>query len=134
MLKVNVIQLYCEPCDCGLQVRHNNGGNYHSIDRLHIIGDENCIYCVILEETTTREGFPGDQYEYLTFQGGEFHLENEELGGYPVRFLQGEAKIIWQNAQAFIESRKHRAEELAAAARDFGHDVSWEDFLVPWEI
>jgi hypothetical protein len=21
----------CEPCDCGSQVRHNNGGNYHDI-------------------------------------------------------------------------------------------------------
>ena len=134
MLKVNIIQLYCEPCDCGLQVRHNNGGNYHSIDRLHIIGDEHNIYCVILEKTTTREGFPGDQYEYLTFKDGEFRLENEELAGYPIRFLQGEAEIIWQNPQTFINSRKHRAEELAAAARDFGHDVSWEDFLVPWEI
>jgi len=23
-----------EPCDCGAQVRHNNGGNYHAIVRL----------------------------------------------------------------------------------------------------
>lgn len=23
-----------EPCDCGHQVRHNNGGNYHDIIRL----------------------------------------------------------------------------------------------------
>ena len=105
MLKVNVIQLYCEPCDCGLQIRHNNGGNYHTIDRLHIIGDENNIYCVILEETTTREGFPGDQYEYLTFQDGGFQLEEDKLKAYPVRFRQGEAKIIWQNPKAFIESR-----------------------------
>lgn len=20
----------CEPCDCGSQIRHNNGGNYHA--------------------------------------------------------------------------------------------------------
>ena len=134
MLKINVIQLYSEPCDCGLQIRHNNGGNYHAVDRLHIIGDENSIYCVILEETTTREGFPGDQYEILTFKGGEFRLENEELAGCPIRFLQGEAEIIWQNPKAFINSKRDHAEELAATARDFGHDVSWEDFLVPWEI
>ena len=26
----NVVTLY-EPCNCGSQVRHNNGGNYHEI-------------------------------------------------------------------------------------------------------
>ena len=25
-----------EPCDCGSQIRHNNGGNYHDIIRMAI--------------------------------------------------------------------------------------------------
>ena len=139
MLKKNVIELYCEQCNCGVQIRHNNGGNYHAVDQLHLIGDEDGVYCIILEKTTTREGFPGDQYEILTFQDGVFHLEDEEwvkeheivrVGGFQVRFHQGEAEIVYQNPQAFIEARKPHAEELAATARAFGHEASWEEFLV----
>jgi len=139
MLKKNVIELYCEPCNCGVQIRHNNGGNYHAVDRLHLIEDEDGVYCVILEKTNTREDFPGDRYEILTFQDGEFRLEDEEwlkedeiirVEGYPVRFRQGEAEIVYQNPQAFIEARKPHAEELAATARAFGHETSWEDFLL----
>jgi len=29
--KANGRIVICEPCNCGSQVRHNNGGNYHSI-------------------------------------------------------------------------------------------------------
>jgi len=132
MLKKNVIELYVEQCNCGMQVRHNNGGNYHAVDKLNLIGDENGVYCVILERTTTREEFTGDQHVFLAFQGGEFRLEDEErvMEMYPVRFRQGEAEIIWQNSSAFIETRKPRAEELAATARAFGHEASWEEFLM----
>lgn len=115
MLKKNVIELYREPCNCGDQIRHNNGGNYHAVDKLHLIGDENGVYCIILEETSTRERFPGDQYEVLVFQDGKFRLEDEDWAdtdvvyteeGYSVRFRQGEAEIVYQNpqAQAFIET------------------------------
>ena len=139
MLKKSIIELYCEPCNCGLQIRHNNGGNYHAVDQLHLIGDEDGVYCIILETTTTREGFPGERYEILTFQDGVFLLEDEEwvkeheivrVEGYPVRFRQGEAEIVYQNPQAFIEARKPHAEELATTARAFGHETSWEDFLL----
>lgn len=132
MLKKNVIKLYCEPCNCGLQIKHNNGGNYHAVDKLHLIGDEDGVYCVILEKTNTRECFTGDRYEILTFQGGEFRLEDEERVAetYPVRFRQGEAEIVYQNPKAFVDARKPRAEELAATARAFGHEASWEEFLL----
>lgn len=140
MLKKSIIELYVEPCNCGLQIRHNNGGNYHAVDQLHLIGDEDNVYCVILEKTTTREGFPGDQYEILTFQDGEFRLEDEaqedkivRVEGQQVRFRQDEAEIIYQNPQAFIEAKKPHAEELANIARAFGHEVSWEDFLLDFE-
>jgi|GEM_PF-4642355 len=139
-MKKNTITLYAEPCDCGSRIRHNNGGNYHAVDQLHLIGDENSVYCIILEETTTREGFPGDRYEILTFQRGKFRLEDEEredkivrVEGYPVRFRQGEAEIVYQNPQAFIEARKPHAEELAATARAFGHEDAWEDFIAAAE-
>ena len=106
MLRHDIIVLYRESCNCGDQIRHNNGGNYHAIDRLHLFGDDDIIYCVILEETDTRESFPGDQYDILTFYDGEFRLEDEEwveeheivrVEGYPVRFRQGEAEIVYQN-------------------------------------
>jgi len=136
-MNIKLIELYREQCNCGVQIRHNNGGNYHAVDRLHLFGDENSVYCIILEETTTREGFPGDRYEILTFQRGEFRLEDEEredkivrVEGYPVRFRQGEAEIVWQNPQAFVDARKPHAEELADTARAFGHEVSWEEFLL----
>jgi len=110
MLRRDVIVLYREPCDCGSQLRHNDGGNYHAVDKLHLIRDDDSIYCVILEETSTRERFPGDQYEILTFNGGKFRLEDEDwveeheivrVEGYAVRFRQGEAEILYQNPQAF---------------------------------
>lgn len=139
MLKKNVIELYIGKCDCGEQIRHNNGGNYHAVVRLHIIKDEDGVYCVILEETNTREDFPGDKYEILTFQGGVFRLEDEKwveeheivrIEGYSTRFRQGEAEIIWQNPEVFIEARMPHAKELASMARAFGHDVKWEDFIL----
>jgi hypothetical protein len=139
MLKKIVLELYREPCNCGSQIRHHNGGNYHSVDRLHLIGDEDGVYCSILEETTTREDFPGDRYDVLTFQDGEFRLEDEEwvkedeivrVEGWQVPFRQGEAKIVYQNPQAFVDARKPHAEELADTARAFGHEVSWEEFLL----
>lgn len=137
MLEKIVVKIYCEPCNCGLQIRHNNGGNYHAVDQLHLIRDEDGIYCIIIETTTTREDFPGDRYEILTFQDGVFRLEDEDIEdkivrveGYPVRFRQGEAEIVYQNPQAFIVARKPHAEELAATARAFGHEASWEEFLL----
>lgn len=140
MIKKTVIETYCEPCNCGLQIRHHNGGNYHTIERLHIISDDNAIVCKILEKTTTREDFPGDKYEILTFQGGVFRLEDEEwledevnvvhIEGFALRFRQGEAEIVWQNPEVFIEARRPHAEALASMARAFGHDVKWEDFIL----
>jgi hypothetical protein len=131
-LKDNVVELYREQCNCGVQIKHRNGGNYHAIHKLHLIGDENGVYCVVLERTTSRESFIGDKHVFLTFQDGEFRLESEEhtMEMYSIRFREGEAVIVYQNPQAFIETRKARAEELAETARAFGHDVTWEDFLM----
>jgi hypothetical protein len=139
MLKKTVIETYREPCNCGLQIRHHNGGNYHAVERVHILSDDYSIYCKILEKTTTREDMPGDRYEVLTFQDGEFRLEDEDkaqedkivrVKGRQVRFRQGEAEIVYQNPQAFVKARKPHAEKLADIARAFGHDVSWEEFLL----
>jgi len=110
MLKKIIVETHLE------QLRHNNGENHCYISRLHSIEDERGIYCSIFEKTTTREDFPGDRYEILIFKDGVFHLEDEEqvkdavnivyIEGYPVRFRQGEAEIIYQNPQAFINARK----------------------------
>ena len=132
MLKINVVDLYVEECNCGTQVRHNNGGNYHAIHKLHLIEDKNNVYCVVLEKTTTREEFTGDQHEVLVFKDGKFHIESDEHMAemHQVRFRQGEGKIVYQNPSTFIASRKARAEELANTARAFGHEASWEEFLM----
>lgn len=121
MLEKRTIVLYREKCNCGWHIRHNNGGNYHAIDRLHLIGDDDIIYCVILEETDTRESFPSDQYEVLVFQDGKFRLEDEDWAdeadvvyteeGYSVRFRQSEAEILYQNPWAFTEAISKEGEE-----------------------
>lgn len=134
MLKKNVVETHRE------QLCHNNGKNHYCIYRLHSIEDERGIYCSILEETTTREDSPEDKYEILVFKDGVFRLEDEEqvkdavnvvhIEGYPVRFRRGEAEIVYQNPQAFIKARKRHARRLAAAAKAFGHKVSWKEFLL----
>lgn len=116
-MEKNTITLYAEQCDCGSRIAHNNGGNYHKIHRMHLLEDANGVHCIILEETTTREDFPGDEFEVLTLENGEFVLEDEECGkGVEVDrevtsifseekinvtgkvfFRRGEAKILWQN-------------------------------------
>jgi len=55
-------ELYEEPCDCWRRhgrVLHNNGGNYHQIVCLHTI----LPWGWFVEDTSTREGFPGDRYD-----------------------------------------------------------------------
>lgn len=141
MLTKLVFTLYEEPCNCGEKIRHNIGGNYHRVEREHVIMDNDNIYCVIKEKTTTREDMPGDKYEILTFAGGEFRLEDENwvpdnekvrIEGYQmVLFRKGEAEIVYQRPKLFIETRRPRAEKLAAEARKNGHyNVHWEDFLL----
>lgn len=139
MLTKLVFALYHEPCNCGPQIRHNNGGNYHKIEREHIIMDDQNIYCAIKEKTTTREDMPGDRYEVLTFKAGQFQLEDEKhaeedtivrIQGNVVIFRKGEAQIVEQRPQLFIQTRRPHAEKLASEARAFGHEVSWEDFLL----
>lgn len=132
-LKDSVVELYVEECNCGAQIKHRNGGNYHAIHKLHLIGDEDNVYCVVLERTNSRESFIGDQHEVLVFKNGKFQLEDDEHMAemHQIRFRQGEAEIVYQNPQEFIKTRKSRAEELAETARAFGHeDASWEEFLM----
>lgn len=47
-----------EPCDCGSQIRHNNGGNYH--DSLSLKRDEGRVY---LKRETTCELTPDAEWE-----------------------------------------------------------------------
>lgn len=48
-----------EPCDCGNQVRHNNGGNYHDIIRLARDNDKTFI----VEDTTSELEAPAEWEE-----------------------------------------------------------------------
>lgn len=48
-----------EPCDCGNQVRHNNGGNYHDIIRLARDKGQT----LIMEDTTSELEPPAEWEE-----------------------------------------------------------------------
>jgi len=94
-----------EPCNCGDRVMHHNGGNYHRRIRLHTLVTDDS-YVVLLEDTTTREHFPGDNYQYLVKYPDGFELidelvydmdvEDGRAGPILARFLAGEAEIIAQ--------------------------------------
>lgn len=101
--------LYQEPCNCGSQIRHNNGGNYHEVVRLYMFvnGEQ---WAVVLERTTTRESFPRDAYEVLVPEcvvylndstalilEPEERVEPEADEAVLERFRYGEAKIIAQS-------------------------------------
>jgi len=106
MFKKKTKMLYREPCDCGSHIRHNNGGNYHRIERLHTFTNDD-RWCVVVERTSTREDFPQDEYETLILdkQLQEFELELEERIGPswldPVEiiatFRRGEAEVVAQS-------------------------------------
>lgn len=102
MFKQETVTLYIEPCNCNGRAQHNNGGNYHRIAELHTFvtdGDDE-RYCIILEETTTREAFPRDEYEHLMFNAGAFELirddelTDDEYEQSMIQFRYGEAKIV----------------------------------------
>jgi hypothetical protein len=102
MFEQETIKLYQEECDCGGQTRHNNGGNYHRETNVHtfVADDNEECYCVILEETTSREAFPREEYEHLLYQGGRWELvhgdqlSDDEYENSEIAFRRGEAKII----------------------------------------
>lgn len=52
-----------EPCDCGSQVRHNNGGNYHSIVKFAMESGK----CFRSGNTFTGDYSPDDEWEECSF-------------------------------------------------------------------
>jgi len=103
---IKTTDLYGEPCNCGSHIRHNNGGNYHRITRLHtsVCNDgENSV--VVLEQTTTRERFPRDELEVLVFNASgpdpkfeivpQEWIEDEPDCEVLQTFLWGEARILF---------------------------------------
>lgn len=99
------IEVYQEPCDCGSQVMHNNGGNYHEVVNVRTYTSETgpVAWCVVLETTTTRESFPREELDSLLFLEHGFalvrrdQLEDDELDNEADRFRRGEAEIIAQS-------------------------------------
>lgn len=100
------ITLHQEPCDCYEKhgrVMHNNGGNYHAIERVHTFSDGEGNWCVVLERTDTREGFPMDEYDALLFsdeRGWEMVTRWHDVippceeNNIVAEFRYGEAQII----------------------------------------
>ena len=100
--KTQTVELYEEPCDCGSQVRHNNGGNYHAVARLVTVSDGEGNAAVVIENTTTREAFPGDDFDVLIFdphRHPQWELIPEEWTSThdePIRrFLTAEAYLLY---------------------------------------
>jgi hypothetical protein len=49
------IARFYEPCDCGEHVRHNDGGNYHTVVKIYKLDND-----YLVRRTTTREFFESD--------------------------------------------------------------------------
>jgi hypothetical protein len=63
-----------EPCDCWERyqdVKHNDGGNYHSRIRLYEISP--CVYLAVYGDT--REAFNVDEFKYMVVW-----IEDEPIG------------------------------------------------------
>ena len=56
-IKVKKILVAEEPCDCGVKIRHNNGGNYHKEIYVIFVGNE----LVCWRFTNTRERNDNDR-------------------------------------------------------------------------
>ena len=109
------IKLYSERCDCydyGGTCRHNNGGNYHKRDRIHVYRHDNLLVAV-LEETTTRDWFNGDNLCHLIYLDGKFSIFRDWRRGTELEnlkedhpdavvldtYLDGEARIIYTSPE-----------------------------------
>ena len=53
------VMLYEEPCNCGENIKHNNGGNYHEREWIDIIMGQFAFHVT----ETTREFMDGDQFD-----------------------------------------------------------------------
>ena len=97
--KVKTIDLYQEPCDCGDRILHNNGGNYHRITRTVTVRDGEGNAAVLIENTTTRETFPRDDLDVLTFDSAccpSWALVPQEWVDEPIlHFISGEAHLLY---------------------------------------
>lgn len=49
------IARFYEPCDCGEHIRHNDGGNYHTVVKIYKLEED-----YLVRRTTTREFFETD--------------------------------------------------------------------------
>ena len=80
--KVETVNLYEEPCNCGDQVRHNNGGNYHRIARLVTVGDGEGNVAVVFDG----HGFGVIPEEWTRERDGDEAIR---------RFLTAEAMVLY---------------------------------------
>lgn len=55
------VEIY-EPCDCGGQIRHNNGGNYHQI--IHLVKDQGKLF---MKGESTSE-FGSAEWEEINYE------------------------------------------------------------------
>jgi hypothetical protein len=95
MWKIDEVQVYAEPCDCGTQNRHNNGGNYHHRTNVVTVrGPE--AFCVIVEDTDTREVFPREEHDALLYVDGKFELVYDWNVAAITLFRVGQARIVHQ--------------------------------------
>jgi hypothetical protein len=98
--EIETVCLYREPCNCGDHIRHNNGGNYHqTVNLITVTNGE--AWCVVLEETNTRESFPGDTFETLCANNQSFYLcqrgHKAKADIDLMSFRKGEAEILAQS-------------------------------------
>jgi len=70
MEKIKIVEVLREPCNCGFNIRHNNGGNYHEV--LKLLEFKGKLYML---STDTRELFDNDDL-VMVEQEGKLKLVN----------------------------------------------------------
>ena len=129
------ITLYEEECDCYQKhgrCLHVNGGNYHDIENLVLVWYQDQLIGFGIEETTTRESFPGDEFDtlvadpegiYLLYSWAEPVAEwaAQSIGMTPITtFRKEEFSIVWgagrkANLQRLLQEVRRKFDVLGWA-------------------
>jgi hypothetical protein len=68
-----------QPCDCGSQIRHNNGGNYHEIVKFRIDGG-----MFWRSKTFTGDYAPADDWHKIALGDAIEEIADHAQGGWDV--------------------------------------------------
>ena len=121
-INVQTIAQWTEPCDCGDQIRHNNGGNYHRTESVYAVAASSVTIAVLRVEDDTSDTVAGDAVpSLLGWPCGCLAIEYRERGGCtitPVRACSDHGCIPLDELAG--------AESLLTVRRYGTIDVAWQ--------